>query len=106
MVCMKESFNTHDSFESPDKNESFEPIMGPVEGPLQELLPIHFTTDQVEAITHMLGEHGFTLDSLPPIEESTARDVFIPLLTAYFETSHPDSKEVREEAIIQALSGI
>jgi len=103
---MKESFNPRDSFESLDSGESVERVMEPPEGPLQELLPIHFTTDQVEAITHILTEHGFTMDTIPPMDEVTARDILIPLLTEYFETSHPDSKEVREEAIIQALSNI
>lgn len=103
-MCMKESFENYDKKEdSPFEIESIEHVMEPPEGPLQELLPIHFTTDQVEAITHILAEHGLTMDTLPPMDEVTARDVLIPLITLYFETNHPDSKEVREEAIIQAL---
>lgn len=104
---MKESFDNHNIHEgSFSEIESAEHIMEPPEGPLQELLPIHFTSDQVEAVLHMLNERGFSLKTLSSINESFALNTIIPLITEYLEVSHPRSKEAREEDIIEALQSI
>lgn len=104
---MKESFHSPNNFEDTSlENESVDHVMEPPEGPLQELLPIHFTADHVEAVSHMLSERGFPLDALRTINESYALNTIIPLITEYLEIKHPRSKESREEDIIEALKSM
>jgi len=80
--------------------------MDPIEGPLQELLPIHFTSEQIFKLKDLLKRGEFSLDNLPPMGETYARDTLIPLITEFFELTDVKEQGKKGKEIVEALQAL
>lgn len=99
---MAPSFEGFKPGQEPDQ-ESVEKEMGPVEGPLQELLPIHFTSEQRLRFNDLLERNGLSLETLPPMSKEYTLSAVFPLLNDFFELTNLAEQEEKGKEIIEAI---
>ncbi len=77
--------------------------MPPLEGPLLELIQIHFPSEKIERVADLFKRNGFSLSDLPPMSDVYARDTLIPLITEYLDATDAEVQKEKEKEIIKAL---